>query len=51
MAIADYETDKKRRIEGVGVLPDEAVALSPSKLRRGEDSVVVAARKWILRQN
>jgi carboxyl-terminal processing protease len=51
MAIADYETGRKARIEGVGVSPDEAVGLSPSKLRRGEDSVIRAATKWILRQN
>lgn len=51
MAIADYETGRKARIEGVGVSPDEEVGLSPSKLRRGEDSVIAAATKWILRQN
>ena len=51
MAIADYETGLKARIEGVGVSPDEAVGLSPSKLRRGEDSVIKAATKWILRQD
>jgi len=51
MAIADYETSQGTRIEGVGVSPDEAIGLSPSELRRGEDSVISAARKWILRQN
>ena len=51
MAIADYETGLKARIEGVGVSPDEEVGLSPSKLRRGEDSVIKAATKWILRQD
>lgn len=51
MAIADYETSQGTRIEGVGVSPDEAIALSPAKLRRGEDSVIAAAKKWILRQN
>jgi carboxyl-terminal processing protease len=50
MAIADYITFRGNRIERLGVLPDEEVALSPSELRRGEDSVIEAARKWILRQ-
>jgi len=51
MAIADYVTSRGNRIEQVGVTPDEVVALSPSKLRQGEDSVIDAARKWILRQS
>ena len=50
MAIADYVTSHGNRIEQSGVTPDEVVALSPSKLRQGEDSVIDAARKWILRQ-
>ena len=51
MATADYETNQGGRIEGVGVIPDEAVRLSPGRLRKGEDSVVAAASKWVLRQN
>ena len=51
MAIADYVTSRGNRIEQSGVTPDEVVALSPSKLRQGEDSVIDAARKWILRQS
>ena len=39
------------RIEQSGVTPDEVVALSPSKLRQGEDTVIDAAQKWILRQS
>ncbi len=50
MAIADYETQGGFRIEGKGVTPDEEVGLSPSGLRKGRDSVVDAARKWILRE-
>lgn len=50
MAIADYVTLRGNRIERLGVLPDEEVSLSPSRLRRGEDSVIEAARKWILRE-
>ena len=51
MAIADYVTSRGNRIEQSGVTPDEVVALSPSKLRQGEDTVIDAARKWILRQS
>ena len=51
MAIADYVTSSGNRIEQSGVIPDEVVVLSPSKLRKGEDTVVEAARKWILRQS
>ncbi len=51
MAIADYETNGGSRIESVGVVPDEKVALSPAKLRKGEDTVIAVARKWILRQD
>ncbi len=51
MAIADYVTSRGNRIEKSGVTPDEVVALSTSKLRQGEDSVIDAARKWILRQS
>lgn len=51
MAIADYVSFSGNRIEQVGVMPDEAVSLSASKLRRGKDSVVEAARKWILRES
>lgn len=50
MAIADYETPKGFRIEGVGVTPDETVKLSIRSLRRGSDSVIEAARKWILQR-
>ena len=51
MAIADYVTSRGNRLEQSGVTPDEVVVLSPAKLRRGEDSVIEAARKWILRQS
>lgn len=50
MAIADYETFHGSRLEGRGVVPDEAVPLSIRRLRQGEDSVIEAARKWVLQQ-
>ncbi len=50
MAIADYETTGGERIEGRGLAPDVEVALSPSDLLKGRDSVEEAARKWILRE-
>ncbi|HCR29196.1 MAG TPA: hypothetical protein DIV79_04175 [Opitutae bacterium] len=51
MAIADYTTQEGNRIEQLGVTPDEVVSLSRTKLRRGDDSVIEAARNWILRQS
>jgi len=51
MAIADYVTSSGQRIERIGVRPDAKVELSPSLLRKGQDNVVRAAEKWILRQN
>ena len=50
MAIADYETPGGFRIEGKGVDPDRKVELSIRRLRKGEDSVIEAARKWILQR-
>ena len=48
--IADHELPSGRRLEGVGVVPDEAVPLdrdAVEAMRRGEDPTLAAALKWI----
>ena len=37
LAIRDYRTERGRRLEGAGVVPDQAVALRASDLRAGVD--------------
>ena len=49
-AIADYKTPEDRRIEGRGVIPDVSVELRPKRLRRGLDTDVDRALKWLKRQ-
>jgi len=49
-AIADHEDAAGRRIEGVGVIPDELVPLSRVDLRNGRDAPLDAARAWIAAQ-
>ncbi|KPF60231.1 hypothetical protein D621_02085 [beta proteobacterium AAP51] len=47
---ADMLIDGSRRIEGVGVVPDEAVFADPAALLRGRDAVLEAARTWLAQQ-
>ena len=47
---ADMLVDGSRRIEGVGVVPDEAVFADPAALLRGRDAVLEAARTWLAQQ-
>ena len=46
-AVADFVTPKGTRLEGHGVVPDEAVAPTRDALLRGDDAVLAAASKWI----
>ena len=46
-AVADFVTPKGTRLEGRGVIPDEAVAPTREALLRGDDAVLAAASKWI----
>ncbi|MCH6256042.1 S41 family peptidase [Puniceicoccaceae bacterium K14] len=46
--LADFVTAGGTRIEGIGVLPDQEVGLSPKKLINGTDTVIEAARLWLL---
>jgi carboxyl-terminal processing protease len=49
-AIADHTDSKGRRVEGVGVIPDEDVPLNAASLAAGRDEVVEAALRWAARQ-
>lgn len=44
---ADFVDPLKRRIEGVGVIPDQPVAPSPASLAKGGDPVLDAAVAWL----
>ena len=44
---ADFVDPLKRRIEGVGVIPDQPVAPSPASLAKGGDPVLDAAIAWL----
>jgi carboxyl-terminal processing protease len=46
-AVGDFVTSNGRALEGVGVVPDEAVPLSRRLLADGRDPVVEAALAWI----
>ncbi|MEM1412149.1 MAG: S41 family peptidase, partial [Pseudomonadota bacterium] len=46
-AFADYIDGKGRRIEGIGVIPDEATPLSRDILLAGEDPTLQAAVSWL----
>jgi carboxyl-terminal processing protease len=50
-AIADHEDAAGRRVEGIGVIPDERVPLSRVDLRNGRDAPLEAARAWIAAQH
>ena len=49
-AIADHEDAAGRRVEGVGVQPDELIPLRRVDLRNGRDAPLEAARAWIASQ-
>ncbi|MEM1080783.1 MAG: S41 family peptidase [Pseudomonadota bacterium] len=49
-AFADYIDGQGRRIEGVGVTPDEVVPLRRSELLQGQDPVIEAASRWLTEQ-
>jgi carboxyl-terminal processing protease len=49
-AVADHTDSKGRRVEGVGVIPDEAIPLNAATLAAGRDDVVEAALRWAARQ-
>jgi carboxyl-terminal processing protease len=44
---ADFVDPLKRRIEGVGVVPDQPVVPSPASLAKGGDPVLDAAVAWL----
>ena len=46
---ANFVTSDKRRIEGIGVIPDIHVMPSREDLLQGRDTVLEAAKKWILK--
>ena len=43
---ADFVDPLKRRIEGVGVVPDQPIAPTPASLSKGADPVLDAAVAW-----
>ncbi|MEM8678871.1 MAG: S41 family peptidase [Planctomycetota bacterium] len=47
-AVADFVDSDGERIEGVGVIPDEEVPLTPQDLAAGVDRPLQAAVEWIL---
>jgi carboxyl-terminal processing protease len=49
-AMGDFVTPTGRRLEGVGVQPDETVALSIAALAAGRDEPLEAALRWVDRQ-
>ncbi|AKS41233.1 S41 family peptidase [Wenzhouxiangella marina] len=46
-AFADYLDGQDRRIEGVGVIPDQAITLDRDALASGSDPVLEAALRWL----
>jgi hypothetical protein len=47
---ADFTDPKGRRVEGLGVQPDDAQALQPQTLAEGRDAAREAALAWLARQ-
>ena len=45
--VGDFVTSTGRRLEGVGVIPDEPVPLTVASLASGRDAPVEAALRWI----
>ena len=48
--MADFTTSTGVRLEGKGVIPDTAVALSRARLSAGHDEVLESAADWIREQ-
>ena len=46
-AVADFTDPDGKRIEGMGVVPDEIVPLSGKALSEGRDTALEAATRWI----
>jgi C-terminal processing protease CtpA/Prc len=46
-AVSDFVTSTGRRLEGEGVVPDEAQPLSIEALAAGRDLALEAALRWI----
>ena len=46
-ATGDFVTADGTRLEGRGVVPDEAIALSRADLLSGRDATLAAALKWM----
>jgi len=45
-----YKSPQNRRLEGVGVKPDEIIPLTVSDLRQGRDAALEAAKKFLTRR-
>jgi len=48
--LADHSDAKGRKVEGVGVIPEEPVPLTLVNLRSGRDAALDAARAWLARE-
>ncbi len=48
--IADHTDSKGRRVEGVGVIPDEVIPLNAASLAAGRDDALDAALRWAATQ-
>jgi len=46
-AVADFTDPDGKRVEGAGVVPDEIVPLSEEALKKGRDTALEAAMRWI----
>ena len=46
-AVADFTDPDGKRVEGAGVVPDEIVPLSEDALKKGRDTALDAAMRWI----
>jgi len=49
-AMADYISTSGKKLEGAGVIPDEATPHTLASLARGEDAALHAAQNWIQQQ-
>ena len=47
-AVADFTDPDGMRVEGAGVVPDEIVVLSEDALKKGRDTALEAATRWIM---
>jgi carboxyl-terminal processing protease len=46
-AVADFTDPDGKRVEGAGVVPDEIILLSEDAVRKGRDTALEAAMRWI----